>query len=83
MALRFILKALLQLTNIGPLPHRGGWISSHFLVKYSPGFPGFLNKNPYFHTDFHKKKKKKKSLRYLTSTLVCFLTLEFQENFAK
>ena len=37
------------------LPHRGGWISRLFLVKYSPGFPGFSNKNPNFHIDFHKK----------------------------
>ena len=35
-------------------PHRGGWISRLFLVKYSP-VPGFLIKNPYFHTDFQRK----------------------------
>ena len=41
------------------VPYRGGWISRLFVVKYSPGFPSVLDKNPYFHTDFHKKKKKK------------------------
>ena len=40
--------------KILPSPHRGGWISRLFVVKYYPGFPGFLNKNPYSHTDFQK-----------------------------
>ena len=43
-----------------------------YLIKYSFGFPGFLNKNPYFHTNFPKK-----------FTLLCFLTLNFRENFAR
>ena len=50
-----------------------------FLVKFSPGFPGFLNKSPYFHTDFQKKN----SHKYSKSTPFCFLSLDFQENFAK
>ena len=64
--------------KILPFPHRGGWISRLFLVKYCPGFPGFLNKSPYFHTDFQITHAPK-----IHTFFFCFLALDFRETFVK
>ena len=60
-------------------PHRGGWISRLFMVKFSPGFPGFFEQKILFFTQISRRN----SHRCSKSTPLMFSHSGFPGKFCK